>query len=142
MPRDYQKLTRGEGVLVPRWVLVGLAAIGLVFVALRILVPPSWVVQRLDSPDGRRSAQLLRTQYLRQSLVVRLREGGLWQTAFYSAPVTNDYRVDLGERLVWSRDSARVSLRVGGQFVWGHDFAAGRDLSREELAAGLGEKER
>jgi hypothetical protein len=138
VPRDYQKLTRGEGMFVPRWIVAGLAALGVLFVALRILVPPSWIVQRLDSPDGRRSAQLLRTQYLRQSFVVRLRETGLWHTAFYSAPITNDFRSDLGERLAWSADSTRVFLRVGGQFVWGYDFAVGRGLSIEELAAGPG----
>lgn len=137
MPRDYQKLTRGEGVFVPRWLIVALAAAGVLVVALRILIPPSWLVQRLDSPDGRRSAQLLRTQYLRPSFVVRLREGGLWQTAFYSDPITNDFRTDLGERLAWSADSARVGLRVGGRCVWGYDFDARRGLTPAELDAGF-----
>lgn len=137
MPRDYRKLLRSEGVVVPRWVIVLLVGGGLVWVALRILVPPSWIVQRLDSPDGKRSAKLLRTQYVRQSLVVHVRDGMLWHTAFYSDSITNDYRQDLGERLVWSKDASTLCLRAGGRLIWGYDFARGKDLSPQELAAGV-----
>jgi hypothetical protein len=136
MARDYRNLLRSEGVWVPRWVVTLVLGAVLVGVALRILVPPSWLVQRLDSPDGKRAAQLLRTQYLRQSLVVHVKEGALWHTAFYSPPITNDYRVDLGERLVWSEDSNRLFLLLGGRRIWGHDFSLGRNLSPQELETG------
>lgn len=141
MARDYRKLLRSEGVVVPRWVVALALGAAVVAVALRILVPPSWIVQRLDAPDGRRSAQLLRTQYLHQSFVVHVKDGLLWHTAYYSEPITNDYRTDLGERLAWSEDSQRLYLRVQGRAAWGYDFAADRRLDRAELeAAGAGEK--
>lgn len=135
MARDYQKLLRSSGVVVPRWVIAAVLGVTLLWIVARILVPPSWIVQRLDSPDGRRSAKLLRTQYLRESFVVQVREGSLWHTAYYSGPITNDYRVDLGERLAWSPDSKRVSLRVGGRPVWGYDFDRAADLGPAQLAA-------
>ena len=56
MARDYQKLLRGERVLVPRWVVIGVVAAGLLWVGLKIMVPPRWTVQRLDSPNGERAA--------------------------------------------------------------------------------------
>lgn len=119
---------------VPRWILVAAAALALFWVALRILVPPAWIVQRLDAPSGKRSALLLRTQYVRQSFKVHVRNGWLWHTAYYSPPITNDFRIDLEERLIWSGDSQRVYLEVQGRPVWGHDFDKGRDLSAQELA--------
>jgi hypothetical protein len=136
MARDYRQLLKSEGVWVPRWVVRLVIGAIAIWAALRIFVPPSWVVQRLDSPDGKRSAQLLRTQYLRENFVVHVKEGLLWHTAFYSPPITNDYRVDLGERLAWSPDSARLYLRIGGRPVWGQDFLQGRDLHADELEAG------
>jgi hypothetical protein len=136
MARDYRQLLRGDGVWVPRWVVRLAIAAVVVWAALKILVPPSWVVQRLDSPDGKRSAQLLRIRYLRENFVVHVKDGLLWHTAFYSPPITNDDRVDLGERLAWSPDSTRVYLRIRGRPVWGEDFLQGRDLRPDELEAG------
>ena len=137
--RDYRKLgRREEGVWVPRWLVTLVVGAVLVWVALRIFVPPSWIVQRLDSPDGSRSAELLRTRYLRESFVVQVKDGALWHTAFYSEPLTNDYRVDLGERLAWSPDSTRLYLRFGGRVVWGWDSTQDRGLRSDELQAGAG----
>ncbi len=138
MARDYAKLLRGEGIFVPRWALFLLVSLGVLGAALRILAPPGVELQRLDSPDGRRSAQLLRTQYLKNHFTVRVRSGGLWQTVYYSAPLTNDYRVDLGERLAWGADSKRVCLRLQSRWTWGYDFEQDRDLTATELEAGPG----
>ncbi len=134
MTRDYRKLLRNDGVYVPRAVFRVAIALGIVWMAWRIFVPPSWLVQRLDSPDGKRAAQLMRTRYLRENFVVRLKDGLFWSTAFYSATITNDYRVDLGERLSWSEDSSRVYFRLREKNIWGYDFSTGSDISPDELA--------
>jgi len=133
MNRDYQKLTRAAGIWVPRWLVYAVVVILFLLVGLRILIPPAWTVQRLDSPDGERSAKLLRTKYLSESFVVHVRDGMLWRTAYYSPPITNDYRVDLGERLSWSEDSGRIYLQIEGTRVWGYDFDGDRDLRPDEL---------
>ena len=133
MARDYQKFLRSDRVMIPRWLFLVVVWGAVLWIGLNILVPPSWVIQQLDSPDGNRSARLLRTRYLRENFVVRVKGGSSWRTAYLSPTITNDYRVDLGERLFWSADSSRVYLRLGGEAVWGHNFTLDRDLRRDEL---------
>ncbi len=135
MARDYRQLMRGEGVWVPRWVLVLLMGGLAIWFGARIFLPPNWLVQQLDAPDGERSARLLRSVHMDHHFVVKLKDGWMWQTAYYSQPVTNDLRVDLGERLRWSDDSQRVRLFMEGEPVWGFDFERERKMTREELHA-------
>lgn len=132
MTRDYRQMLRGDGVFVPRWLVTLLLVGAVLLIALRIFVPPSWPLQRLDSPDGARSALLLRTRYLRENFVVRVKDGSLWRTVFYSEPLSDDFRRDLGERLSWSPDSTRLYFRMGGRTVWGYDFPQARDLTDQE----------
>lgn len=123
-----------EGVWVPRWIVALVGVVVVMVAALRILVPPAWMIQRLDSPDGSRTARLLRTRYVnRESLVVKARDRWGLRTLFYSPPLTNDFRVDLGERLSWSDDSRRLFLKMEGRPVWGYDFEARRALDAGEL---------
>ena len=133
MPRDYQKFLRGDRVAVPRWVALLVVWGGVLWIGLKILVPPSWVIQQLDSPDGKRSARLLKARHVRENFVVRVQDGALWKTAYLSPTITNDLRVDLGERLFWSADSSRVFFRLNDKAVWGYDFTLDRDLRRDEL---------
>ena len=133
MPRDYQRLLRGERVTIPRWLFLVAIWGGVLWIGLKIFVPPSWVIQQLDSPDGKRSARLLRIRYQHENFVVRVKDGSLWRTAYLSPTITNDFRVDLGERLLWSPDSGRVYFRVKGNAAWGYDFTLDRDLRRDEL---------
>ncbi|HOW96982.1 MAG TPA: hypothetical protein P5567_11805 [Kiritimatiellia bacterium] len=126
-----------EGVWVPRWIVALAGVVVVMYVALHILVPPAWMIQRLDSPDGRRTARLLRTRYAaKESLVVKARDRWGLRTLFYSPPLTNDFRVDLGERLYWSGDSRRLFLEMEGRPVWGYDFSERRALAPEEIAGG------
>lgn len=126
-----------EGVWVPRWIVALVGVVVVMYVALHILVPPAWMIQRLDSPDGTRSARLLRTRYAaKESLVVKARDGWGLRTLFYSPPLTNDFRVDLGERLYWSEDSRRLFLRLEGRSAWGYDFNERRTLSPDEMMGG------
>lgn len=134
MPRDYQKFLRSDRVMIPRWLFLLVIWGGVLWIGLKIFVPPSWVIQQLDSPDGKRSARVLRTRYLHENFVVRVKDGSLWRTAYLSSTITNDFRVDLGERLLWSPDSDRVVFRLSGEPVWGYDFSLDRDLRRDELA--------
>jgi hypothetical protein len=133
MSRSFDVPARRQGLRVPRWLAAGLAGAALLWIALRILTPPAWVIQRLDSPDGSRTALLLRTQHTRQHFTVRVRDRGAWYTLMTSPPLTNDFRVDLGERVSWSTNSERLFFRCGGETIWGYDFAASRALRADEL---------
>lgn len=135
MARDYQDRTRRHGVFVPRWLITGILFAPLVLITLRILRPPNWTVQRLDSPDGRYAAMLVRHRYLQDAFSVRVKEGWAWRTCFYSEPVSDDYRVDLQERLVWTEDSRRLLFLLEGVPVWAYDFHAGRQVDPRALGA-------
>jgi hypothetical protein len=132
MAREYGNLMRGEGVFVPRWVLVSLAFLAMLWLAARIFMPPMWVVQRLDAPDGARSARLMRSVHTRHHFVVQLKDGLRWQTAYYSAPLDEDFRIDLGERLRWSEDGQRVYFTLQAEPVWAYDFERGRPMTAAE----------
>ena len=133
MSRDDQKFLRRGRVAVPRWLFLLVIWGGVLWIGLKIFVPPSWVIQQLDSPDGKRSARLLRTRYVHENFVVRVKDGSLWRTTYLSPTITNDLRVDLGERLSWSPDSSLVYFRMNGKSIWGYDFTLDRDLRKDEL---------
>ncbi len=131
--RDYRKLLQSEGVRVPRWALLTIAGILILWIGLSIFRPDSWEVQRLDSPDGEISARLTRTRYARDHFVVHVREGWRFYTAYYSQAYPADYTVDHYPHLSWRADGERLYLSIRGRYVWGRDFAQDRDLTPAEL---------
>lgn len=133
MARDWGQRQAGQGVLVPRWLVLAVPAVILVYVIMRVVVPPAIIVQQLDAPEGGRRARLLRTRYINEHFAVYGSEGHLWRTLFYGPPLTNDYRVDLGERLSWSPDGRYLYLKMKNQYVWGYDWEARKPISRAEL---------
>ena len=122
-----------RGILVPRWMVYLVIAIPLAWLGLKIMIPPRWEIQRLDSPDGKISARLMRNRYARETLSVMVKEGPLWRTIFYSPPLTNDYRTDPGERLYWTDDGKHLYLRLEGATRWGYDFALDRPIPPKNL---------
>ena len=118
-----------RGVWVPAWALRVAAFVALAFIAHRMLREPTWTVQRLESPDGRRTALLQRTTYVKDHLRVRVKDGRWWFVPYYSPAFTNNFREDMGERLRWSEDSNRLVLRLRGEDVWMYDFRQGKGRS-------------
>lgn len=123
MSRDYAALSRGaRGVFVPRWMLwtAGFALLAVLYFA--AFSPPRWTIQRLESPDGKRTAVLFRTQDGSPHFAIKVREAALWRTVYTSPPITNSFREDLGERLAWSSNSATLLFRLHGSVVWQQAF--------------------
>ena len=131
---------RIRGVWVPRWVLQVAGALALAFLAQRILHEPAWTVQRLESPDGRRTALLQRTTYVKDHFRIRVKDGRLWFVPYYSPAFTNNFREDLGERLRWSEDSEQLYFRLHGQDVWTYDFREGK--GRNLIPPGTNQQDR
>lgn len=129
LPPTEERLRDPRGVWVPRRILYLAGALALGYLALRILRDPEWTVQRLESPDGRRTAVLQRTTYVKDHFRIRVKDGRLWFTPYYSPPFTNDFRVDLGERLRWSEDSNQLYFRLRGREVWMYDFTRNQSRS-------------
>ena len=135
MARDYRAITgQNRGVYIPRAVVYFFGFVLLCFIGMKILKEPTWLVQRLDSPDGSKTAVLKRVQYLQHYYKVQAREGKLWHTVFTTGAVTNAYQVDLRERIMWSDDSSRLYFTLQGKMVSGYDFDVGRTLPPQELA--------
>ena len=109
------------------------ATAALTWLGLKIMIPPRWEIQRLDSPDGQISARLMRNRYAQETLSVMVREGPLWRTIYYSPPLTNDYRTDPGERLYWGSDGRTLFLRLEGKTRWGYDFKRDGPVNPETL---------
>ncbi len=133
MSRNYRGFLSKGNIVIPRWMAVLILVIVIFWLGLRIMSSPAWIVQRLDSPDGERSARLMRTEYIRHHFKIQIREGFFWQTVFMSDPIDDDYRVDHRERLNWSSDSTRLFFAIQGEPVWGYDFTERRRMDVNEL---------
>jgi hypothetical protein len=124
-----------HGVYVPRWAVAGGGLILLLLLGFRILTPPSWRVQRLDSPDGAIQAKLMLTAYANHHYEVMAKDGIFWQRLYTSPTVTNDYRTDLRERIFWDDAGRRLGFELRGESLYGYDFAERRRLTPAELEA-------
>lgn len=113
-------------LVIPRRVVWALGVLALIVVVWRIQQSPVVLIQRLDSPDGKRHAFLQRTKYVKDHFRVRLSGGGPSFIAYVSPPFDHDFRMDLGERLRWSEDGSTVFLRVEGHDVWQYDVRTGQ----------------
>ncbi len=96
-----------------------------VFVAYRILTPPTEELARTASPDGTRTARLRRTYYAGPwpSYKVYYRETGrqAW-LGLHSLPTYTNAPPDAPAELLWSPDSSRLELSINRTSVWHHVF--------------------
>lgn len=113
-------------LVLPRRVVWAIGLLALVLVVWRIQQPPVVLLQRLDSPDGKRKAYLQRTKHVRDHLQVRLSGAGPSFVPYLSPPFSHDFRNDLGERLHWSEDGHRLTLLMAGREVWRYDVQTGQ----------------
>lgn len=128
MARDYAALGRGpRGIFVPRWMLMSAAFVVMAVVFFAAFAPSRWTIQRLESPDGSRTAVLFRVDDGSPHFAIKLRESALWRTVYTSPALTNSFRVDLGERLAWSSNSATLFFRLQDRVVWRYDVGAGHE---------------
>ncbi|MFT5125954.1 MAG: hypothetical protein ACI9TH_004711 [Kiritimatiellia bacterium] len=134
MARDYRaSIGQNRGVYVPRGIVYFIGFILLCVIGMKILRQPTWLVQRLDSPDGSKTAVLKRVQYIQHYYKVQAREHKLWHTVFTTGGVTNMYTVDLRERIMWSDDSDKLYFTLQGKMAAGYDFEADRLMAPEAL---------
>lgn len=126
--RDYMAMTnpppRGNarGVFIPRWLLLAGFFTFASLLAYLAFAPPVWTIQRLESPDGKRTAVLSRTRFTKPAFVIKVKEGSTWRTVHISQPLPDDFRTDLGERMFWSTNSAALFFRLNDRVVWQKEF--------------------
>ena len=103
----------------------GVFTLFIVFVAFKILTPPSSEVAMVDSPDGTRTARLRKFYYVSQpSYKIYYRESGkkVWFNLLYLPSYTNVPHQTASESLEWSTDSDHLFFKINGTSIWHHAF--------------------
>lgn len=98
-----------------------------VFIAYRILTPPSEETARLVSPDGSMLARL-RTFYYYDDLpsykiYYRKADDSVWRNLHYVPAYTNTPVHQTKADIAWTPDSSRLDFLINGSSVWHHVFS-------------------
>jgi hypothetical protein len=98
-----------------------------VFIAYKILTPPSNETARIESPDGSKTARL-RTYYYydnQPSYKIYYREAGkkAWLNLLHLPAYTNVPPESAEASLKWSSNSERIDFLMNGTSIWHHTFA-------------------
>ena len=121
MKQSYKK----QSVFDSKRLGMGIFTLFIVFVAFKILTPPSTEVAVIDSPDGSKTARLRKFYYLSQpSYKVYYRESGkkIWLNLLYLPSYTNVPHSTAAESIEWSDDSERLDFKINGSSIWSHAF--------------------
>ena len=97
-----------------------------VFVAFRILTPPSDETARIESPDGSKTARLRTFFYFdnQPSYKIYYRDTGkrAWLNLLYLPAYTNDPPELHHAAIEWSPDSESLFFQINGSSIWHHAF--------------------
>lgn len=98
----------------------------IVFVAYRILTPPSDETARIESPDGSKTARLRTIHYFDQqpSYKIYYRDTGkhAWLGLYHLPSYTNAPPESHNPSIEWSPDSEHLIFRINGTSVWHYAF--------------------
>lgn len=93
------------------------------FVAFRILTPPTEVVQQISAPDGSREARLVLVYYYSDpGYKVSTRTRGLWHTQLYLPEYKDETTIRRDASIRWSPDSEQLFLEINGKVIWSERF--------------------
>ena len=104
---------------------VGIFTLFIVYVAFKILTPPSTEVAVIASPDGNRIARLRKFYYVSQpSYKIYYRDAGnhAWFNLLYLPSYTNVPHATASESIEWSPDSEHLLFKINGTTIWHHEF--------------------
>ncbi len=98
----------------------------IVFIAYKILTPPSDETARIASPDGSKTARLRTFYYYynQPSYKIYYRETGkqAWLNLLYLPAYTNAPAASVKAGLEWSADSRQLDFLMNGTSIWHHVF--------------------
>lgn len=121
MKRVYKKRSLFDLRKLGQW----LFTLFIIFVAYKILTPPSQETARIDSPDGTKTARL-RTFYYYDNqpsykIYYRETDKRVWLNLLYLPAYTNA-PPDADPSIEWSADSRQLFFSLGGTNIWQHAF--------------------
>lgn len=98
----------------------------ILFIAYRILTPPSNETARTRSPDGTKTASLRIIYYLENqpSYKIYYREAGTktWESLFRFSGITNIPQQQAEADIRWSKNSKKLHFMLNGTSIWYHAF--------------------
>ncbi|RKX40109.1 MAG: hypothetical protein DRP64_13175 [Verrucomicrobia bacterium] len=112
-------------MLDPKRLGFGIFTLFIVFVAFKILTPPSMEVALIDSPDGSKTARLRKFYYVSQpSYKIYYRETDklVWECLLYLPSYTNTPHATATESIEWAPDSENLFFKINGTSIWSHAF--------------------
>ena len=122
MKRDYKKRPMLDLKHVGKIVF----ALFVIFIAYRILTPPSEETLVIDSPDGSKTARLKTEFYFDNQpsykIYCRTADQKRWEALFYIPAFTNTPANTHNPDLQWSENSSRLDFLISGTSIWHHSF--------------------
>lgn len=122
MKRDYKKRPLFELKHLGKIIF----ALFVIFIAYKILTPPSEDAHIIDSPDGSKTARLKTEYYFdghpSYEIYYRAVDKKVWQKIYYLAAYTNAPADSIEPSLQWSEDSASLDFLMNGTSIWHHSF--------------------
>jgi hypothetical protein len=91
------------------------------------------VAKRIKSPDGTKTALLIRRNAWHLGFEVKIKEGLKTKTLHWSRNFDPDLKADWNEKIVWSDDSSFIILTVDNvqndneKYMWAYDFRDGKE---------------
>jgi hypothetical protein len=99
----------------------------IVYIAFKILTPPSDETVRTTAPDGSKTARLRTFYYLdnQPSYKIYYRDTGkrVWQNLLYLPVYTNTPPELHHPDLQWSKTSDQIDFLINGTSIWHHAFS-------------------
>jgi len=93
------------------------------FIAFRILTPPTEEIQRVTAPDGSREARLMHVYYTSDpGYKIATRTRGLWHTQLYLPEYKNNSTAKREASIRWSPDSEQLFFEMNGRIIWSETF--------------------
>jgi hypothetical protein len=121
MKRSYKK----QSLFDPKRIGLWFFTLFIVFVAFKILTPPSTEVALIDSPDGTKTARLRKFYYVSQpSYKIYYRDADklVWLSLLYLPSYTNVPHETVTESIEWGSDSESLYFKINGTSIWSYDF--------------------
>lgn len=91
------------------------------------------VAKRITSPDGTKTALLIRRNAWDLNFAVKIKEGLKTKTLHWSRDFEPVRKADFNEKIIWSDDSSFIVLTVDDvrhnneKYMWAYDFRDGKE---------------
>jgi len=96
------------------------------------------VAKRIRSPDGTKTALLIRRNAWHLSFAVKIKEGFKTRTLYWKRSFDPDLKADWNEKIIWSDDSTFIVLTVDDvqnnneECMWSYDFQEGKEYQNKD----------